>query len=92
MCLFHCVIATEFDYRIQYNRFRAVLHAVDSLNVKHGKKNKAILYHADISKQYFSVCQLKIVSYFLHKLSKGQGVVTSLYCINGQLIQTLLRE
>ena len=35
MCLFHCVIATEFDYRIEYNRFRVVLHAVDSLNVKH---------------------------------------------------------
>ena len=37
VCLFHCVIATEFDsdYRIQYNRFRVVLHAVDSLNVKH---------------------------------------------------------
>ena len=35
VCLFHCAIATEFDYRIQYNRFRVVLHAVDSLNVKH---------------------------------------------------------
>ena len=33
--LFHCVIATEFDYRIQYNQFRVVLHAVDSLDVKH---------------------------------------------------------
>ena len=29
------MIATEFDYRIQYNRFRVVLHVVDSLNVKH---------------------------------------------------------
>ena len=35
VCLFHCVIATEFDYRIQYNQFRVVLHAVDSLDVKH---------------------------------------------------------
>ena len=34
VCLFHCVIATEFDYRIQYNRFIVILHAVDSLNVK----------------------------------------------------------
>ena len=33
VCLFHCMIATEFDYRIQYNRFRVVRHAVDSLNV-----------------------------------------------------------
>ena len=32
---FNSVIATEFDYRIQYNRFRVVLHAVDSLNVNH---------------------------------------------------------
>ena len=67
------MIATEFDYRIQYNRFRVVLHAVDSLNVKHelrSKKNKAILYHADISKQYFSVCHLKIVFYFLHELKQ----------------------
>ena len=73
VCLFHCVIATEFDYRIQYNRFRVVLHAVDSLNVKHelrSKKSKAILYHADISKRYFSVCHLKIVFYFLHELKQ----------------------
>ena len=31
----HCVIATKFDYIIQYNRFRVVLQAVDSLNVEH---------------------------------------------------------
>ena len=35
VCLFDCVIVTEFDYRIRYNRFEVVLHAVDSLNVKH---------------------------------------------------------
>ena len=69
------MIASEFDsdYRIQYNRFRVVLHAVDSLNVKHvnyDRKNKAILYHADISKRYFSVCHLKIVFYFLHELKE----------------------
>ena len=32
---FISVIATEFVYRILYNRFRVVLHAVDSLNVQH---------------------------------------------------------
>ena len=42
VCLFHCAIATEFDYRIQYNRFRVVLHAVDSLNVKHEVRSKKI--------------------------------------------------
>ena len=42
VCLFQCVIATEFDYRIQYNRFRVVLHAVDSLNVKHELRSKKI--------------------------------------------------
>ena len=42
MCLFHCVIATEFDYRIEYNRFRVVLHAVDSLKVKHELRLKKI--------------------------------------------------
>ena len=44
MCvfIFHCVIATEFDYRIQYNRFRVVLHAVDILNVKHELRSKKI--------------------------------------------------
>ena len=43
VCLFHYVIATEFDYRIQYNRFlRVVLHAVDSLNVKHELRSKKI--------------------------------------------------
>ena len=30
----------------------------------------AILYHADISKRYFSVCHLKIVFYFLHELKQ----------------------
>ena len=43
VCLFHCVIATEFDYRIQYDQFRVVLQAVDSLKVKdelHLKKIK----------------------------------------------------
>ena len=34
------------------------------------EKNKAILYHADISKRYFSVCHLKIVFYFLHELKQ----------------------
>ena len=42
VCLLHCVIATEFDYRIQYNPFRVVLHAVDSLNVKHESRSKKI--------------------------------------------------
>ena len=74
MRLFHCVIATEFDYIIQYKRFRVVLHAVDSLNVKHELRSKkiikAILYHADISKRYFSVCYLKIVFYFLYELKQ----------------------
>ena len=44
-----------------------------SLNVKdelQSKKNKAVLYHADISKRYSSVCHLKIVFYFLHKLKQ----------------------
>ena len=73
MCLFYCVIATEFEYRIQYNRFRVVMHAVDSLHVKResNRKNKVILYHADISKQYFLVCHLKIVFYFLHELKQS---------------------
>ena len=47
---------TEFDYRIHYNQFRVLPHAVDSLNVKHElqyKKDKAILCHSDTSKQYF---------------------------------------
>ena len=66
------MIATEFDYRIQYNRFRVVLHAVDRLNVKHElqSKKKAILYHVDISKQNFLVCHLKIVFYFLYELQQ----------------------
>ena len=42
VCLFDYVIATEFDYEIQYNQFRVVLHAVDSLNVKHELRSKKI--------------------------------------------------
>ena len=42
VCLLHCMIATEFDYRIQYNRFRVVLHAVHSLNVKRELKSEKI--------------------------------------------------
>ena len=34
------------------------------------RKNKAVMYHADISKRYFSVCHLKIVFYFLHELKQ----------------------
>ena len=34
------------------------------------EKNKAMLYHADISKWYLSVCHLKIVFYFLHELKQ----------------------
>ena len=66
------MIATEFDYRIQYNRFRVVLHAVDSLNVKHELRSKKMkqfcimqTFPNDI---IFSVCHLKIVFYFLHEL------------------------
>ena len=68
--LFHCVIATEFDYRIQYNRFRVVLHAVSTFNMNYYRKNKAILYLSDISKRYFTVSHLKIVFYFLHELKQ----------------------
>ena len=49
MCLFHCVVATEFDYRVQYNRFRVVLHAVDSLNVK-------LTWNAEVSKRCRAFC------------------------------------
>ena len=61
-----------------YNRFR-VLHAVDSLNLKHelkSKKSEAILYHADISKRYSVVCHLKIVFNFLHELKQMSSDVT----------------
>ena len=78
--LFHCVIATEFDYGITTgSEYCIELHAVDSLNVKHelrSNKVKAILYHADISKQYFLVCHLKIVFNFLHKLKQRSSDVT----------------
>ena len=36
------MIATEFDYRIQYNWFIVVLHAVDRLNVKHELQLKKV--------------------------------------------------
>ena len=42
VCLFHYVIATEFDYRIQYNYFRVALHAADSLSIKHELRLKKI--------------------------------------------------
>ena len=29
------------------------------------------MYHVDISRRYFFVCQLKIVFYFLHELKQG---------------------
>ena len=69
-----------------YNRFR-VLHAVDSVNVKHVKqlfsiviitieKSKAILYHSDISKRYFLVWHLKIVFNFVHELKQRGSEVT----------------
>ena len=36
----------------------------------------AIPYHADISKQYFLVCHLKIVFNFLHELKQSSSDVT----------------
>ena len=36
------MIVTKLDYRIQYNQFRVVLHAVDSLNVEHELRSKKI--------------------------------------------------
>ena len=36
------MIANEFDYRIQYNRCRVVLHAVDCLNLKLELRSKKI--------------------------------------------------
>ena len=41
-----------------------------TLNMNYDRKNKAILYRADISKRYFSVCHLKTVFYFLHELKQ----------------------
>ena len=36
----------------------------------------AVLYHVDISKQYFLVCHLKIVFYFLQELKWKSSDVT----------------
>ena len=44
------MIAVAFDYWITTDSFR-VPHAVDSLNIQYELKNKAILYHVDISRQ-----------------------------------------
>ena len=71
MCLFHCVIANEFDYRTTTcSELYCKQLIVWTLNMNYDRKNKAILYHADISKRYFSVCHLKIVLYFLHELKQ----------------------
>ena len=37
---------------------------------------KPKLYHVDISKRFFFVCQLKIVFYFLHELKQRSSDVT----------------
>ena len=78
MRLFYCVIATEFDYRIQqiqYNQFRVALHAVDSLNVKDELRSKEI-------KQFFSPFATRKSCFTFCMNCKGQGVVTSLDGIN----------
>ena len=41
-----------------------------TLDMNYDRKNKAILSHADISKQYFFVWHLKIVFYFLCELKQ----------------------
>ena len=38
--------------------------------MNYDRKNKAVLYRADISKRDFSVCHLKIVFYFFHELKQ----------------------
>ena len=46
MCVFillrDCDRVFKFDYRIQYNRFRVVLHPADSLNVKNELQSKKL--------------------------------------------------
>ena len=53
--LFHCVIATEFDYEI--TTFR-VLHAVDSLNVKHELRSKKV--NQSVSCRHFQTIFLRL--------------------------------
>ena len=70
------MIATEFDYRIQYNQFRVVLHAVDSLNVKHelrSKKIKQFCIMQTFPNGISRLCDLKTVFYFLHELKQRSG-------------------
>ena len=43
------------------------------------EKSKAILYHADIFKEYFLVCRLKIMFNFLHELKQSNSDVTGQY-------------
>ena len=62
------------------NRFR-VLHAVDSLDVKHESQSKkvkqfCIMLDADISKRYFLVFHLKIVFNFLPELKQRSSDIT----------------
>ena len=38
--------------------------------------SKAILYHVDISRQIFFVCQLKTVFFFLYELKQRSSDVT----------------
>ena len=70
--------AIKFDYWITTDSFR-VLYAVDSSNIKHELrfKSRAILNHLRISGGYFFVCQLEIVSYFLHELKQRSNDITA---------------
>ena len=52
---------------------------VKMLNMNYDQKSKALLYHVDISRRYFFVCQLKIVFYFLHELRQRSSDVTRRY-------------
>ena len=73
VCLFLGMIGTEFDYTIQYNQFRVILHAVDSLNVKYElqfKKIKQFCIMQTFPNDIFLVCHLKIMFYFLHELKQ----------------------
>ena len=44
--------------------------------MNYDRKNKAILCHADISRQYFLVCHLKILFNCLHELKQRSSDVT----------------
>ena len=78
--VFYISLRSSLITELQLTDSFRVLHAVESLNIKHELRQKRVkqfcIMWTSPDVKYFLVCQLKIVFYFLHELKQRSSDVT----------------